>query len=284
MASRLLAYVFATLALFSAIPAHSADFSVFRGGKEYGGLGVVIRGEIKRGDFDRFKQFVLEEDVLQGYANQIWLNSPSGDVVEAMRFADLFDKSSATVSVGPYSKCYSACVIMFAGAASRTIHPAGELGVHRLILKSDEIAYAREKALVVQASEDVYAYLIRQGISQEIVTRMRETPASEMFVFDFFDLRRLRSLDNPAFLDIVEKRCGRMPPEGNLSRSEIQLDGEKLASLRKWVECRSQLKSSNQQEYFRAELSELMRSGRSNIFPSGSVGKAREVYVEVFGK
>ena len=281
MRSRLLAPVIATLVLLSGTLARGADFSVVRGGKEYGGLGIAIRGEINRGDFDRFKQFLLEDEALKGYANQVWLNSPGGDVVEAMRFADLFDRSSVTAQVGPYSKCYSACVFMFAGAASRTIFPLGELGVHRLVLKSDEIAYAREKDVVIQASEDAYAYLIRQGIPQDIVTKMRETPASEIFVIDFFDVRR-RRLDNPAYLDIVEKRCGRMPPEGNLSPADMSLDGEKLASLRKWVLCRGQLRDSNLREFFRIELAELLRSGRSGVFPGGSGSKARRAFAEAF--
>jgi hypothetical protein len=281
MRSRLLVPVVAALLLLSGTPARSAEFSVVRGGKEYGGLGVAIRGEINRGDFDRFKQFLLRDDALKGYANQVWLNSPGGDVVEAMRFADLFDKSSATAYVGPYSKCYSACVFMFAGAASRTIFPLGELGVHRLILKSDEVAYAREKAVVLQASEEAYAYLIRQGIPQDIVTKMRETPASEMFVVDFLDVRR-RSLDNPAYVDIVEKRCGRMPPEGSLSPTDTALDGEKLASLRKWVDCRGQLRDSNLREFFRMELTELLRTGRSSVFPSGSSSQARRAFAVAF--
>lgn len=284
MRSRLLVPVAAALVLLSGTLARGADFSVVQGGKDYGGLGVAIRGEIVRGDFDRFKQFLLEGNALKGYANQIWLNSLGGDVVEAMRFADLFDRSGATAYVGPYSKCYSSCVFMFAGAASRTLFPLGELGVHRLVLKSDEIEYAREKAVVIQASEDAYAYLLRQGIPQDIVTKMRETPASEIFVIDFFDARQRRSLDNPAFLDIVEKRCGRMPPEGSLSPADGSLSEEELSTLRKWVVCRGQLRDSNLKEFFRFELAEFLRSGKSIVFPVGSGENAKRAFSEAFAE
>lgn len=280
MHPRIFAYLTAALVVLSGSFAHSGEFVIERS-KEYG-LGISIRGQINRGDYDRFKSFLLEDDALKGYANSIWLNSPGGDVVEAMRFADLFDKSGAAVVVGPYSKCYSACVFMFAGAASRTIFPLGELGVHRLVLNAEEVAYAREKAVVVQASEDVYTFLIRQGMPQDIVTRMRETPASEMFVFDFFDLHRRRSLDNPVYVDIVEKRCGRMPAEGRLSPADTALDDEKLARLRTWVICRSQLREANTREFFRVELEQLIRSGKSKVFPAGSGGIARRAFAEAF--
>ncbi len=272
----------AVLVLLLGSPAKSAEFSVFRGGKEYGGIGVLIRGEINRGDFDRFKRFLVEGDALKGYANQVWLSSPGGDVVEAMRFADLFDRSSATAYVAPYSKCYSACVLIFAGAARRVLFPSSELGVHRLVLNSDDAAYAREKAVVIQASEDTYAYLVRQGMPQDVVTKMRETPASEIFVFDFFNTRRYRSLDNPVFVDIIEKRCGKMPLEGNLSPAETLLDSEKLAFLRKWVECRGQIQDSNTKDFFRIELVEFINSGKSGVFPAGSSTKAKRAFTVAF--
>ena len=282
MYSKMFASLIAALMIFSSSPATCAEFIVERGSKEYPGLGISIRGQINRGDFDRFKIFLLEEDALKGYANQVWLNSPGGDVVEAMLFADLFDKSSADVNVGPYSKCYSACVFMFAGAASRTVLPLGELGVHRLVLKSDEVAYAREKAMVVQASEDVYTFLVRQGMPQDIVVKMRETPASEMFVFDFFDLRRQRSLDNPVYVDIVEKRCGKMPPEGRLSPAQGALDDQRLVPLRAWVSCRGQLREGNMREFFSVEIEGLLRNGKSIVFPRGSVSSAKRAFADAF--
>lgn len=281
MRPRMLALIFAAAMTLLSSVVHSAEFVIERGAKEYG-LGISIRGQINRGDFDRFKSFLLEDDALRGYTNQVWLNSPGGDVVEAMRFAELFDKSSAAANVGPYSKCYSACVFMFAGAASRTIFPQGELGVHRLVLKSEELAYAREKAVVVQASEDVYTFLIRQGMPQDMVVRMRETPASEIFVFDFFELRRQRSLDNPVYVDIVEKRCGKMPPEGRLSPAEGALDDNRLAPLRAWVSCRRDVRESNMQDFFRVELEGLLRNGKSIVFPGGSSNSAKRAFAAAF--
>jgi hypothetical protein len=200
-----------------------------------------------------------------------------------MRFADLFDRSSATVNVGPYSKCYSACVLMFAGAASRSLSPAGELGVHRLVFKSSAIAYGRDKSVLIQASEDAYAYLLRQGIPQDIVTKMRETPASEMFIIDFFDMRKRPSLDNPAFVDIVEKLCGKMPSEEHLPRG-LSLDSKLLDPLRKWVSCRRQVQSSSLRDFFRLELGDLLRTGKSYVFPSGSNTIARRAFNDAFGQ
>lgn len=154
--------------------------------------------------------------------------------------------------------------------------------MHRLVLKSEEVAYAREKAVVVQASEDVYTFLIRQGMPQDIVLEMRETPASEMFVFDFFDLRRQRSFDNPVYVDIVEKRCGRMPPEGRLSPAQGALDDQRLAPLRAWVGCRGQLREANMREFFRVELEGLLRNGKGTVFPGGSGSSAKRAFAEAF--
>ena len=284
MFSRFFISALAVFVLVAALPVNSAEFSVVRGGRTFFGLGISIRGEIKRGDFDRFRLFLLEDDALKGYASHVWLNSPGGDVIEAMRFADLLDKSGATAYVGPDSKCYSACVFIFAGAASRSIFPQGELGVHRITLKSDEVAYAREKSVVVQASEEAYAYLVRQGIPQEVVTKMRETPASELFVFDFFEARRFRSLDNPAFVDIVEKRCGKMPADGKLSPAEAALDGDRIEILRKWVVCRSQLQTLNLKKYFQIELTNLLQRGNSSVYPTDSAARAKRAFDGAFAE
>ena len=289
MKSRFFTYGISILAFASGLSAYSADFSLgcsdIRGSTENCSLTVAIRGEIKRGDFDRFKQFLLQDNALGAYSNHVFLNSLGGDVSEAMRFADFFDKSSAKTIVGPYSKCYSACVLMFAGAAGRTLAPAGELGVHRIVLNSEDFAYAREKAVVLQASEDAYSYLTRQGIPQDIVSKMRETPASEIFVFDFFDVRhRYSSLDNPIYADIVDKRCGKMPSEGKVSPAEAKLDTEQLKRLRGWVICREQLRVNNQREFFRSELAELFRNGKSIAFPNGSLAKAQQAFVKAFAE
>ena len=83
--------------------ASAADFTL-QPADAYGPVAALIKGEIKAGDFERFQTFLLNPKHLQAYANYVWLDSRGGDLPEAMKIANLLEKSSASVVVGPDGK------------------------------------------------------------------------------------------------------------------------------------------------------------------------------------
>lgn len=216
---------------------------------------------------------------LSAYTIRIYLNSPGGDVIEALKFANLFEKSSASTVVGFYSKCYSACFIMFAGGVSRSIYPLGELGVHRISLNKLESDIQKAKGLLSPISGDVYGYLLEQGIPRPILEKMNETPASDMFVMDVKSIQRngwSRSIsDNPVFFDATEKACGKLPdkyPEKSLLE-QPRTEEEKRA-LTVWVSCQINLQLLNTLSFAAFELERIKAGKPSLLFPKGKVKEA----------
>ena len=143
---------------------------------KFGPVSVLIQGRIDAGDFDKFKDFLVQPGHLKAYANYVWLDSIGGDLNEAMKFANLFEKSSASVVVGPDGKCYSACFMMFAGAADRWLYTFGELGVHRVSVSSPQADRAQRRDIERKVSEDLRRYLTIQGIPATLIDQMMDTP------------------------------------------------------------------------------------------------------------
>ena len=261
--------------------ASAADFFYQPGSKDYGPESVSIRGEIRRGDFDRFKEFLLVKNNLKAYTNFVWLNSPGGDVAEAMKFAALFDRSSASVIVGPYSKCYSACFAMYAGGVNRILFPLGELGVHRVALSALEVDLNKGKALVLPVALDIYSYLIQQGIPRPIVDKMMETPATDMFKIDMELLERhgwYGAMSNqPTFFDTTEKACGRNPdPSPSKSQIGETRDDRTKKKVIAWVDCKAVLQNKNTISFIESEF-ELAKQGKNSvIFPVGKLNQIRQ--------
>ncbi len=182
---------FFVAAIFCSQPgtASAADFSQQPEGT-FGPVSIGIWGEIKDGDFERFRDFLLRPGNLKAYSNYIWLDSQGGNVIEAMKFANLFEKSSASVVVGSESRCYSACFLLFAGGVDRVLYPFAELGVHRLSANGPGLSEAARSGLLQNIGNQVYGYLLTQGMPQPVLDEMRDTPASSLFIIDRLMLQR----------------------------------------------------------------------------------------------
>ena len=112
---------------------------------------IQMRGQIIKGDLDRFKQVDAKLPIShQGdttEANTICLDSPGGSLSEAGRLAAYFYKNGVGTVVHNGQKCLSACSFMFMlgmaqGAEvafiNRKIHPNGQLGFHRPEISLDK--------------------------------------------------------------------------------------------------------------------------------------------------
>lgn len=254
----------------------AADFSQQAAGP-YGPVSVSIKGDIKDGDFDRFRDFLLLPGNLKAYTNYVWLDSRGGSLFEAMKFSNLFEKSSASVVVGPDAKCYSACFSMFAGGVDRVLYPFGELGVHQISANHPEIDTTTRQSLLAVVAKNVYAYLLSQGMPQAIIDKMRETPAASMYILDSLLLKRngwnSTVAIQPAFLNAVEKTCGPHPaPQKSLL--EQQRDDDSPQRMAAWTACRISVQTKNAMRFAADELA-LLESGQpSLLFPAGKLKEA----------
>jgi hypothetical protein len=259
------------------VTASAADFRQLPAGT-FGPVAIGIWGEIKEGDFERFRTFLLQPGNLKAYSNYIWLDSQGGNVIEAMKFANLFERSAASVVVGSESRCYSACFLLFAGGSDRVLYPFAELGVHQMAANAPGISAATRTGLLEAVSSKVYGYLLAQGMPQAVLDEMRDTPASSMFIIDRLMLKRKgwnrTMLMQPAFLDLVEKACG-SHPEPDKSLFEQQRDETARERMKPWTACKLDLQAQHTRRFVEAELS-LVEAGKpALLFAADKAKEAR---------
>ena len=240
---------------------------------------VDIEGEIQPGDFNKFREFLLNTDNLYSFLNFVLLTSPGGDVVEAMKFANLFDRGFIKVSVAV--KCYSSCFIMFAGGVDRSLIGIGTLGVHRISTRELQLDIQRAKAQISPIASDVSAYLLQQGIPRVLVDKMNETPASRLFRIDHESLTDSTIAAavrySPIFIDTVDRACGRDPdPFPGKYIREAPRDSQTMAAIGEWVRCSNKVRLRNSYRFLLAELA-MLKAGKSSVaFPDGQYERARK--------
>lgn len=239
----------------------AAEFSV-------NNYGVAIQGRIEKGDYQKFRNFLHDGDNLWR-AHRVFLESPGGNVAEALMFANLFEKSfTSTYVVGT---CNSACFIMWAGGVERTLIGAGSLGVHRISVSNPDADLRRIKNLVSPVARDVSAYLSDLGIPRAVIDKMNETPASSIFKIDHFnlqssDLYKAMSYQ-PAYLDVVEQFCGPDPdPYAGMYIREKTRDSGTIDAIKKWADCMSDFRQQNRSRFFDAERRALVSDKPTILF------------------
>ena len=152
------------------------------------GFGVSIVGEIKKGDFERFKSFTL------GDINQknnrvsfdfVFLDSPGGSVEEALQFADLLTQNFSMTVVPRGKRCFSACTIIWAGGVDRFLERDATLGFHRLSFNTKEVDVKKSKAKTDPANKIVAAFFRDVGLPALLIDKMNETSPSDRYVVNY---------------------------------------------------------------------------------------------------
>lgn len=253
------AFVFGKFAFAAEFSRQAAD--------RFGPVSIALKGQIKPGDYDRFKDFLLLPGNLKAYTNYVWLDSTGGNLAEAMKFAGLFEKSSASVVVGPDGKCYSACFMMFASGVDRWLYPFGELGVHQVSVQFPAGLTGLDKAakngMVQAVTNNAAAYLTVQGIPASLVTKMQETPAREMFIVNTLMVKRegwqrIMALQ-PRFLEAVEQACGKQPDPANAP----------------WTACKIDFQTRRAKAFVAGELAALSSGQNSMLFAQDKLKEAQ---------
>jgi ATP-dependent protease ClpP protease subunit len=156
----------------------------------YSGIArLVIDGEIKTGDFAQFAKMadiVSHEATLETNgvpAIEVDLNSPGGDLNEAIQIGRLLRDRSMQTGLSAKSICASACIFIYIAGVSRSTHTEARLGLHRPYFNPVEFASlspaeARKKyASLVTVARD---YFLDMGMSEESFRLMMATPSNDI--------------------------------------------------------------------------------------------------------
>ncbi len=180
--------------------------------------GILIEGEIKKGDYDRFRYLVMLGMVGPG----IWLASPGGDLVEAIRIGKLIRKLklevyapdsnsklwATTIHIkNPQNNvCASACFFIYAAGVRR----AGDvLGVHRPRFTEENLrSMSIDEVATGQSASQEFAssYLKSMGTPSTIIEIMNSTKPSDMHWLTENELKPLKGYI-PEYGDWLDAKC-----------------------------------------------------------------------------
>jgi len=141
---------------------------------------LFISGKIQLGDYERAINAV-KEVYTQGDIGRlfVYLDSPGGDVLEAMRIGRLVRKLKLTTLVGR-GQCSSACVFILVSGAQRV---GGSIGIHRPHFNTEYfsgLSAEEAKNKYEEMSAAAKAYLMEMGVASEFIERMFRTASNEI--------------------------------------------------------------------------------------------------------
>lgn len=162
---------------------------------------LLVSGKIQRGDYERALNAV-KETYAQGDLGQLFvkLDSPGGDVLEAMKIGQLVRdlKLSAVVGLG---RCDSACVFILVAGADR-LSPSG-IGIHRPFFDKEYfsgLSANNAQKKYGEMTKATRAYLISMDVPTELIERMFRVPSNEIERLSLEEVQKWIS-GSPASLD-----------------------------------------------------------------------------------
>lgn len=179
---------------------------------------INLAGEIRAGDAERIAGLVAQEKAVL----RLIINSPGGDLVEAMRIKDIVKGLHIDVQVAKGGYCVSACFFIFIEGYNRrataakddgTLRPqekrarwAGVVGIHRPYFKSPggDIAGVKKQEDVMRS---VKGYLTNKGIPQHLIDEMMARPSNDVYWLRDNDLNLLGEF-SAGDEEAVISRCG----------------------------------------------------------------------------
>ena len=172
-------FVLAALALAGA----PASAMTFKYATTADGLKVVVAiGEIRRGDARRLERALEKADRDRHGTKRLYLESEGGQVVEALKMADIITAAKVSTIVRKGKFCASACAsILFVAGKYRTVEQGGLLAIHSCY-------DTRNGRAVTECNAVISAHADAAGVSGATMMALQEAAGSEtVIVFESDD-------------------------------------------------------------------------------------------------
>lgn len=182
----------------------AANFKVIQTGNI---VVAEMSGDIEAGDLARFKRALNRF----GYITNLYLDSPGGNLNEALLIGREIRKNNIATGVRAKSVCLSACPYIFIGGLFRTIEPTGVLGMHMAsisqiedarmhiaeIFVEDSLSINDRVSIIIAILEQTGAkglmnqviYLLDMGVSPKLLDYVILTNHYDMYYFSEKELR-----------------------------------------------------------------------------------------------
>lgn len=222
---------------------------------------LYINGQIAKGDFAKLADLYRRNHPA---LNSIYLNSPGGDALEAMKIGDLIRQyliythapfrfapggtpmmhlynGSDTVQwlcQGPSCKCASACALVWFAAVNRT----GEVGLHRPRLDDasfKDLPPSEAAKVYRQVLEEIARYLRRMEVPQAVADLIITTNSAEIMWVGTVEAEgdKWNLQESPSYSEWQQANCGSVTSkeEDTMIQLGVKKDHEPLKSEEKML-------------------------------------------------
>lgn len=204
---------------------------------------MVLRGPIIPGDLDRLRDAVLRPHPASGKRTSgLYVDSPGGDVAEALRLGELIRGVGLSVFVMPKGLCASACFFLYLNGVTRFAQGwnprsdsnSGNVGLHRPYLRSPQNS---PDTLDAQSNimQKVARYLEGKMVPRRLVDAMMTRPSNDIYWLTSTDLDEL--WDHPPEIEeLFIAKC-------KYSRKDLseELDAKRSGDQNRWKEVQAKL-------------------------------------------
>lgn len=206
---RLGRWCFGLAAVLIAAGSNFARAAEFRLGEDNTNPGVPIilmSGEIESGDKDKLMKFLSSRAQTAVWATDFWLNSPGGDLREAMRIGAVLEGLGYVAVVPVGATCSSACFFIWVSASGRLA--PGDIVIHRpyFDMRSDPQSATRFEENYRVASEETRRYLAQRNVPADLVELMMSVSSVDGYVLSDTDKQRIGPM-SAARMEYMIQNC-----------------------------------------------------------------------------
>lgn len=176
-----------------------------------------LKGKIQEGDTRKVLNLLKgRQDWEMPY--QIFVNSPGGDLVEALLLSEVLRKLHVRVIVDKHGICASACFFLYIAADWRAAEGsimrdgkgimAGKLGLHRPYVRgiSDARAFEAEQRDIMRK---VSIYLENERVPRRLIDKMMSRSSADIYWVTREDLREI-GLERAEREELYLERCAQL--------------------------------------------------------------------------
>jgi hypothetical protein len=146
---------------------------------EYGQV-LFLNGTIVRGDAERFDAFLVG---LSAIPDQVAVNSPGGNVDEALMIGRRLREQEVNTVILPGMACFSACPYILAGGAERWVSLRGLVGLHQHFYEAPGYMPVFFAVGDIQHNQArTMEYLIEMGIDPRLMIFGLSTPPDDIYI------------------------------------------------------------------------------------------------------
>lgn len=144
-------------------------------------------------------------------ASSINLNSDGGSILEALKIANIIEKSGLIATVENGDTCASACFLLLVSAQFRWVSDDAVVLIHRPYLpaaRTDVDGYSKDLKSQQKATAAMRNFLEERSISSSIVDKMMNFPSNDAHQLTLDEMRSdVRNL-SPTLEELTIDSCG----------------------------------------------------------------------------